>query len=405
MELDCKSGKEVSSCSQNHPRGPRLPRGLPFVGFLRHSPKQALLGQLERLLQRRTTKVQQCEQEIHDSDVESSGSSEKLLRASPYVGFQRHAPPSPTLSFSVPRRPEACERFELEPLEACALPGSLPLEVWTSILSLVLEFQEVHRVLATNQAMREVVMHQRSWENRVVRVTPGCLPRLAPKLSSWLVAWQRCAKLVVPRCSQLCMEVARQAPQIQVEVAWRFDEHLKGRGIEVINGGRTVRRVAPEELVVLGDAALPCSPNRLPYLEVQLDEWDPAPSAEILNDFGFGVTSCDPEEIGELGQVADEIPSSWVVDFTQSTVSLSINNREAAKSRCLCAHHLHKGDRVGLLITPEAFEIYINGSLRDRLMSRRAEERVPANTRLFPVLDLYGRTLQISRTDAEGPSL
>lgn len=37
-----------------------------------------------------------------------------------------------------------------------------------------------------------------------------------------------------------------------------------------------------------------------------------------INDFGFGVTASDPEELDELGAVADEVPRSWVVDFTQS---------------------------------------------------------------------------------------
>eukprot|EP00435_Cladocopium_sp_Y103_P031724 s1027_g8.t1 len=206
---------------------------------------------------------------------------------------------------------------------------------------------------------------------------------------------------VLPRSAQLLSQVAQRAPDLPVEVSWRFDRHLKGEGVQVLKHGCTVRRVAEEELVVLGDAALPSEQGRCPYLEVHIDECGEGIGDQI-NDFGFGVTACDPEEISELGSVADEVPRSWVVDFTQSMVCLSVNNREASQGKRLSAAALKEGCRVGLLVKPTTFEIYIDGILRDTLPVR-VEDRVPSNTGLYPVLDLYGRTIEISKTEAEEP--
>ncbi|CAK9083617.1 Alpha-ketoglutarate-dependent taurine dioxygenase, partial [Durusdinium trenchii] len=84
----------------------RLPRSSPFVGALRHAPKRSqilLLGQLDRLLRRRIPELAELgeDQESHGDAFSSIESSEKLPSSSPYVGFQRHAPPSsPVLSFT-----------------------------------------------------------------------------------------------------------------------------------------------------------------------------------------------------------------------------------------------------------------------------------------------------------------
>jgi len=209
----------------------------------------------------------------------------------------------------------------------------------------------------------------------------------------------------VPRSSQLLAEVALRAPELPIEVAWRFDRHLKGDGVEVLLSGLAARRISDEELVVLGDAPLPCGPGRQPYLEVRLDERSEqgAADGDGLNDFGLGVTACDPEELREIGSVADEVPKSWVVDFTQSSVVLSVNNHNAAKGRGVSAAELRQGDRVGLRVMPDAIEVFVNGALRERLKPC-PEERVPEGVSLFPVLDLYGLSTQISRTDADGPA-
>eukprot|EP00421_Protoceratium_reticulatum_P041305 CAMPEP_0168456028 /NCGR_PEP_ID=MMETSP0228-20121227/51070_1 /TAXON_ID=133427 /ORGANISM="Protoceratium reticulatum, Strain CCCM 535 (=CCMP 1889)" /LENGTH=437 /DNA_ID=CAMNT_0008470923 /DNA_START=1 /DNA_END=1314 /DNA_ORIENTATION=- len=403
-----------------------LPRDQPFVGFMRHAPQQVLFGQLDRLLRRRA--LQPADEELASDcgDCESDDAEEEQLmvplalpRESPYVGFQRHAPPSPMLRFSAPspalhpRKPphqKQVSSFALEPAmeeepspAQASRPQLMPEELWAGTLALAAEAMDIGRLSAVARGFPEVMRSEAVWRAKAVRIPPGALPELAPRLAAWLQVWRTCAKLVLPRSSQLLAEVARRAPAMPVEVAWRFDQHLKGEGVEVLCHGRTVRKTADEELVVLGDAALPVPEKggRAPYLEVRLDERG-EDMGDSLNDFGFGVTASDPEDIHELGAVADEVPRSWVVDFTQNSVVLSVNNHEAAKGRSVCAKNLHQGDRVGLRIQSAAIEVFINGVLRERLVPP-PEDRIPEGGGLFPVIDLYGRTVQLSRTDAEEP--
>jgi len=195
------------------------------------------------------------------------------------------------------------------------------------------------------------------------------------------------------------------SPSLEVEVAWRFDSRAKGIGLEVINGGSVVRRIDEDEVVVLGDAPLVVCEGRAPYIEVCIEAMDDGPCGDGINDFGIGWTATDPENLKQLGLVAAEVPSSWVVDFTTSMVCLSINNSEEARGHGASSCGLYVGDRVGVRATPEdsAVEVYVNGHLCARLPTRPGKE-VPQGARLFPVLDLYGRVSQLSRSYAEVPA-
>lgn len=392
----------------------------------------ALYGQLGKLLQRHRSHPALVELDTETKSAQKPTDPEVLPRASPYVGFQRHAPPSPMLTFknSVVGKPtpdpsvsavipplmlpksslssgldfmmQTC--FELAPVMP-EFPGKLPEEAWSIILSDIIEVPLIGRLSCLARGFPEVVQSAQVWQGRPVHIHPEVLLAFAPKLGVWLPAWSSASKLVLPRSSQLLAEVSRRAPHIPVEIAWRFDQQLKGQGVEVIKSGSAARRIEDEELVVLGDAPLPAGDGRMPYLEVCLDVRGEALSSDDVNDFGLGVTACDPQEFRELqlGSVADEVPRSWVVDFTQSSVVLSVNNQEAAKGFDISASTLMEGDRVGLRITPEAVEVFINGLLRQHLVPA-PEERVPTDVGLFPVLDLYGCTVQLSRTWAEVPS-
>lgn len=289
-----------------------------------------------------------------------------------------------------------------EIIEQAAYPKQLPEEVWATIFTMMPKVKEVVGMAFVAKGFHEIVMSPAAWAGTVVHLPPSSLTKFAPVLPSWLGAWSKIFKLVVPRSQHLLTELARHAPNLPVEITWRFDSHLKGDGVEVLNCGNTVRRIGEEELVVLGDAALPCGPGKKPYLEVRLDQQGEA-QGDGLNDIGIGVTACNPKDLHELGAVADEVPRSWVIDFTANTVCLSVSNREAAKSRNLSAEDLNEGDRVGLLLLEDAFEIYINGEFRDRIVPA-PEDRVPLNIGLYPVLDLYGRTVQVSHTDYEEPT-
>lgn len=433
-------------------QGSILPRSLPHVGFLRHAPQLALHGQLDKLLKRH--KVQEAlvdrdrgrsEFESHDDALpEKPGRTELVLpRQSPYVGFRRHAPPSPKLCFSqltssslashvshsepqgLPRIPlhgpgswesnsftsvgglfaasahwpsQRPQRRGLQP----QMPSGLPEEVWSLILRDVIEVSDLHYISRVTRGFSEAVRTKEVWDGRLVSLLSVDSQRLAPWLHDWLPAWRNASRLVLPRSSQLLAEVSHQVPDVLVEVAWRFDSHLKGDGVEVLNRGLTARRIDDEELVVLGDASIPIRSGRAPYLEVRLDERCEEENDDDLNDFGLGITVCDPEELYEIGAVADEVPRSWVVDFTQSSVVLSVNNHEVAKGSHLSSKDLHEGNRVGIRILPVAVEVFIDGRLRERL-SLDSGEKVPQGCGLFPVLDLYGRTMQITRMFTEEP--
>lgn len=375
----------------------------------------------DRLRQRRSQREGEVSRELE---------STKLPPTSPYVGSQRHSPPSPLLRFIDPQtHGEGSQHmsmlpplFELSeslvdssPLgneEAVETTPStlhqLPEEIWIYFLSMVVEVPLICLLSRVARGVSSLLKSEFVWANRAVLISPASVVTLAPTLSSWLPAWKLVQKLVVPRSSQLLAELSRKAPELPIEVAWRFDQMFKGEGVEVINYGRTVKRCdgAEEELVVLGDAPLPQSAfsdrgrERLPFFEVVLEDRSVEPQ-DIVNDFGIGVTACPPCDMEELGAVAVEVPSSWVVDFAQSSVMLSINNSEVAK-----ANHsscLKEGDRVGLRITTRgSIEIFINGMLYEHFVPP-TDKCVPSGVSLYPVLDLYGCTMQLSRTDAADP--
>jgi len=335
----------------------------------------------------------------------------KLLRESPYVGFCLHAPPSPIVHFA--RKHSGTDLlpcFELFPEEdedsevSEILPGSLAEDLWANIFNYVTDIASIPAFSRLDRAFHGIMRHPATWQGRAVAVPIGALPSLAPLLDQWLSAWTSVSKLVIPRSKQLQQEVSRRAPNLKVEVAWRFDCHSKGEGVEVLRDGATVRRTDVEEVVVLGDAPLIAEEDRPAYMEVRLDELDSVPSGDGLNDFGIGVTACAPEEIEELGTVADEVPCSWIVDFSHSSVCLSVNNNLETKGTGAGAERLVSGDRVGVLVTPagDALQVFINGVLCETLRVPAAQH-VPRGIPLFPVLDLYGRAVQISCTRAERP--
>lgn len=405
-------------------RRPILPRSSPLVGFLRHAPPllpktsarptQAIYDNFDQLLQWRSH---------HDSggacDNFDSGApvmkQQTLDQKSPYVGSRRHAPPSPALhfnqklfaSFELPPSLLHLEDFSLSAVSEVPLGlDSMPEEAALVILSFVAEVKGIAAISRVARGFPSLVQSELVWAGCVVHLLPSMIDGLAPMLGEWLPAWRLARKLVIPRSQQLIDEVSRHVPELPVEVAWRFDKTLKGQGVEVIHHGHSVKRVADamEELVVLGDAALPLVVPHNPYFEVIFDDRSAALTEDVVNDFGIGVTSSPPESRDDIGSVAGEVPLSWVVDFTLSSVVLSVNNSECAKGFGVNAKHLHEGARVGLRVTAAGnLEIFINGELRESLSPDDPELRVPAGVPLFPVLDLYGCTAQLSRTYAEKP--
>jgi len=293
------------------------------------------------------------------------------------------------------------------------LPGQMSEQAWCLVLAMMMDVTRIGCLSRVARGFSALLKSESVWAWRPVEIPATVnLEKLAPILGTWLPAWRQATKLIIPRSQQLSAELAQQMPDLPVEVAWRFDPVLKGDGVKVLNYGLSVRRLedADEELVVLGDAPLPQTvaaldaPALPPFLEVTLDERkSDAKDGDNLNDFGIGVTARPPTNIGEMGAVADEVPLSWVVDFTKTSVVLSVNNLEAAQGKKVCADDLVEGDRVGLRVTDAgSFEVFINGQLREHLVPMQSE-CVPRGVELFPVLDLYGCTTQLSRTNRRAP--
>mmetsp|Transcript_59887 Transcript_59887/g.110911 ORF Transcript_59887/g.110911 Transcript_59887/m.110911 type:complete len:474 (+) Transcript_59887:104-1525(+) len=418
-----------------------LPRDLPFVGFLRHAPRHGLPDRLERLLKRRQAPSSISAEGARSSQGDDDLKSVEQDWTKPPSGLKRMGSiprnvSSPLLTYSEVDH-DGDATLPLWPLEekavSCLLPPSavdhrspdgvlgsantltlqslergfcnslrLPEELWATVLSYLAEVKGLHSLCSLGHGYGRVLQWQYVWAGRHIRLPSAIASKALPKFGAWLQAWRSCSKLVVPYCEELIAEVALHAPDVPLEVAWRFDTNMKGTGVEVLNDGEIVHRVNGEDLVVIGDAPLPSSTSTQPYLEVRLDERG-EDLGDSFNDFGIGLTASNPLLLHALGTVADEVPHSWVLDFMKSAVALSINNTEAMRSDAVTAGDLQEGDRVGILVSSDGgLELFINGISRHRFVPR-PEDRVPLGAGLFPVLDLYGRTVQVSRTFAEEP--
>jgi len=366
-----------------------LPRALPFVGLLRHAPPSE-------------------EPQTTGADCRKPQAMTKLPRRSPYVGFHRHAPPSPTLAFRPPEEAQLGAEEDFAELggsgaESEELAVQLTEEVWALVLANLAELAALCPLACAAQGMRSRAMLPGVWAGRSVFVPPQAVASLAPRLGEWAAAWRLAARLTIPHSKQLLAEVSRLAPELSIEVAWRFSEHFKGAGVEVLDRGAAVRRVGDEDVVCLGDAPLTPAADGSVFLEVRLEELG-EDIGDGLNDFGIGVTATEPDSLQEIMPVADECPSSWVLDFAESCVCLSVENNEEAKGRNACFRTLRAGDRIGLRVAPRGsvFELFVNGVLKETFVPR-PKRGIPEGARLYPLVDLYGHAVQMSRTYAEAP--
>jgi hypothetical protein len=325
-----------------------------------------------------------------------------LPRGSPYVGFKRHAPPSPVLTFTKEDSVGGARRFEL--LDAGTDPEWLPTDILSTLLAFCAEVRTIPKLSCVSPRFADQVQSPEVWRGRRVRVGPQALELFAPKVGTWLAAWNSVSALVLPNSKQLLAEVSRQAPNLEVEVSWRFEEQHTGVGIKVMQNGASVLRVADEELVAIASSPIVTPPGKCPYIEVRIDKRRPeAMEEEELNDMGIGFTACNPSSIREIGAVAAEIPTSWVVDFTNSFVLLTVNNSEVDKKFGVSSVDLQEGNMVGLRLRAQSLiEIYINGELHETL-NIPTEDHVPLGVPIYPLFDLYGQTEQISCTGAEEP--
>jgi len=369
-----------------------------FSGATGQGPSASRGGRsdaLERLLHRRGHPALGG-YALDDSALAWNDSAPGLPRASPFVGFRRHAPASPPLHFS-----PALEPLDLPCLAASqssASLASLPDDTLSCVFGFAVALGDVASLAACHREAPALLRRPATWAGSIVRIEPKFLATFAPHLSAWLPSWRDVSRLVVPRSEQTLARLAKHAPEVPVDIAWRFDDVLRGSGVEVSGAGTTVRRIGEEELVVIGDAPLSRFGGRAPYFEVLLEDR----SEEVgdgLNDFGIGVTVCRPEA-EDIGDVADELAESWVVDFTKGSVVLSIDNEHACKSEDLSAEELKEGDRVGIRVLPDSLEVFVNGIARLRF-APEPNQFIELGAELYPVIDMYGRSVQISLCSAD----
>lgn len=299
---------------------------------------------------------------------------------------------SPPLTFGAQWRKAATGDASLH---ADCLLLACPDEVLTRVLGFIADVPRIGALAAVCPRLGAALRSPEVWQGSEVRL-PNALTALAPQLHRWLPAWRSCERLLVPKSAQLLRELETQAPEIPVEVLWRFSSAVKGEGVEVRNSGRSVRRCAGDDLVVIGDAPLIRAPNKPLYLEVSLDDRGEE-AGDGVNDFGMGVTPSPPEELEDLGDVADEVPDAWVVNFTASSIVVVADNQEVVRGSELCSQDLSEGDVVGVAFLEGAIQVYLNGQRRANLELPK-NARVPVEKELFPVFDLCGRAAQLSRT-------
>jgi len=274
----------------------------------------------------------------------------------------------------------------------------LPHTTLCQILKTTMTTKMLGSVLCVSQAFADAAKSPLTWQGIPVSLPPSAV-LYADEIANLCSMWMQASKIVMPRCSELFADLMDTCPDVPIQIAWRFDERLKGSGIVVKNNGTTACKANEDKVVVLGDA-----PIRNSYFEILIDErnddlsWKNAP-----NDFGLGVTTSRAQAKDQMNKVdvAGELPHSWVIDFSKSSIFLVINNDHAAEYDMFGAEDIRKGDRVGLLVEPQAIRVYVNGN-------QEASLKVPENAAieglLYPVFDLHGRTTQMTRSVASRPS-
>jgi hypothetical protein len=272
----------------------------------------------------------------------------------------------------------------------------LPHTTLCQIMKNIMTTKMLGSLLCVNEAFADAAKSPLTWQG-----IPVSLPLSAGLYVEEIVqvcsAWTQASKIVMPRCSDLFAEFLDACPDVPLEVAWRFDSRLKGSGVTVKNHGKTACRTHDDKVVVLGDA-----PIRNNYFEIVLDERDDDISWENPNDFGLGVTASRTKAREQMNtvEVAGEVPHSWVVDFSKSSIFLVINNEQAGQYEFFGAEDILKGDRVGLLLEPLRIRVYVNG-IQEAIL--KVPETAPIEGLLYPVFDLYGRTKQMTRSVASLP--
>eukprot|EP00746_Dinoflagellata_sp_MGD_P015923 gnl/MRDRNA2_/MRDRNA2_135622_c0_seq1.p1 gnl/MRDRNA2_/MRDRNA2_135622_c0~~gnl/MRDRNA2_/MRDRNA2_135622_c0_seq1.p1 ORF type:complete len:476 (+),score=85.62 gnl/MRDRNA2_/MRDRNA2_135622_c0_seq1:83-1510(+) len=315
--------------------------------------------------------------------------------------------PSLFLQSSPPRSKDICCDDDASHLQAntsflkaqqatVSIDKYLPHATLCHTLNNIMTTSNFGSICLVSHSFADVAKSVLTWHRLPVSLPPSAdmyREDIAKQCSMWVQA----KKIEMPRCSDLYAELLDVCPDVPLEILWRFNRRLSGSGIAVKNHGQTVCKTGENKVVMLADA-----PVQKSYFEVILDEIDHDVSWENPNDFGLGVTSSLVTARKQMHcyDVADEVPNSWVVDFSRSSVFLVINNEQVAHYEFYGSVNLVKGDRVGLMLEPHAISVYVNDIQEVCL---KVPESAPVQGILYPIFDLHGRTKQMTRSHVVHP--
>ncbi|XP_067005004.1 neuralized-like protein 4 [Anabrus simplex] len=158
-----------------------------------------------------------------------------------------------------------------------------------------------------------------------------------------------------------------------------------GERVTLTNGSRTAVRNFSEFNYGLVLSNEPLVDNQL--FEVRIDKKINSWSGSIE----IGVTTCDPETLEFPSSATDLRDGSWIM----SGNSILKDGRSVVEVYGIDLDKLTEGDRIGVMRTSEGeLVFYVNG-----VSQGVAAEDLPS--RVFAVVDMYGKCAQVSITDAD----
>lgn len=329
------------------------------------------------------------------------------------------------------------------------LPGDLPEDLWQRVLAMTITEPsggqrgpgEVRKIAAVCRALNHLLHLPESWEGLAVTLGAVAPESVETIMKKWGHVWSRVAVARLPSVlAEGSLGAMLKREGVVVEKIWSFQqpddqpsyERQTSGGVRVQPGGASAEKLTKKELkkqqeeagaetndeedtrlVVIGDCPLLKDYFEL-RIEARASDSDDETADDYaiddeVNDMGIGFTTCSPEEIRENQDdedqppylVADEVPNSWVLDFSKSCVMLSVNNENMpviSETPGGGFDMLKKGTVVGVGVTEDRMGVTLFLNKKEMITLRVDEpsKKIPDDVPLYPVFDLYGRTLKVT---------
>lgn len=164
------------------------------------------------------------------------------------------------------------------------------------------------------------------------------------------------------------------------------------------DGYVATRSRGAREAYVIGSSPLPRKDLGW-YFELEIIDSDPGPSSG--GGLGIGFTRSNPSLLGRAPEKATGLPDTVVLGYWGRLFSFG---KEAPHS--WCAGNLPAGSRVGLLISEQDLQVFVNGQLAGQLSGAFAPA-LPPDALLFPVVDVFAATKAVRlllKAEPPGPT-